>query len=508
MPWAPRSDRDLADACEALVRGERGPPGVRAAIRAGEDPLGQAFCTLRPPAQRRSMGAFYTPKPVVDAMVRWVLARQPARVVDCGCGSGRFTSALRRAGFGGAIIAVDLDPLAIAMARANLAAGGLPGADLRLADFLRLELEPIDGATAYLGNPPYLRHHDLSPETKAWARRAAAALGVELSGLAGLHVLFLLAVAGHSVVGDLGCFVTSAEWLDVGYGAVARRLLSGPLGLRFMAAFAPEATPFHDVMSTGAVFGWRCGDRDDAGLRLLLGLGDLEGMTAGAPVALASLGAAPRWSPLLGPSRAAPPGDLVPLGSYARVHRGVATGANSFFVLEQGEGRALGLGPWLRPCLHRAKQVQQAAGLVKASDCSHGLLALPESLPSQPALEAYLARGRAAGVPDRYLCRQRRAWWRLPLRPSPAPILATYMARRPPSFALNPDGCATTNAVHGIHPIVPIEDAQLRSLVRWLNDHAEELTGHRSYHGGLRKWEPRELEGVMVPPLEALSLDT
>ncbi len=504
MPWPPRSDQDLAETCADLLRGEPGPPGVRAGIQAGEDPLGRAFCTLRPPVERRALGAFYTPAPVVDAMVSWILARKPARVVDCGCGSGRFTVALRRGGFGGPIVAVDPDPLAMAMTRASLAVAGLLAADLRCADFLRLDLPPADGPTAYLGNPPYLRHHGLSPATKAWARRTAASMKLELSGLAGLHVLFLLAVAARSGPRDLGCFVTSAEWLDVGYGAVARKLLSGPLGLRFLALFPPEVAPFDDAMSTGVVFGWRCGARGEATLRSLGGSHDLDSMAEGARLTLGRLGAAPRWTPLLGSPALASPQDLVPLGSFARVHRGVATGANGFFVVERGEGKALGLEPWLRPCLHRASQVQRAEGIVRAAVCSHGLLALPEELPRLPAVEAYLARGRDGGVPERYLCRQRRAWWSLPLRQPPAPIVATYMARRPPSFALNPDGCATLNVVHGIHPRQPMTDAQLAALVRWLNTHAAELTGHRSYHGGLRKWEPRELEGVLVPAPEAL----
>jgi adenine-specific DNA-methyltransferase len=499
MAWPPQCDQDLAGTCAALARGEPGPAGVREAILAGQDPLGRAFCALRPARTRRGMGAFYTPGSMVEAMVRWVLAERPARIVDCGCGSGRFTVALRRAGFEGPIVAVDLDPLAVAMTKANLVVAGLAPAHLRGADFLGMHLEAIEGSTAFIGNPPYLRHHDLDPSVKAKARHIAGALGLKLSGLAGLHVLFLLAVASGSTPGDLGCFVTSAEWLDVGYGAVARGLLSGPLGLRFLAVLDPRAVAFEDAMTTAAVFGWRCGSRTEARLRRLSDLPELPDHSAGVGVPLASLRTADRWTPLLEARSVPHRSGLVPLGSFARVHRGVATGANSFFVIERGEGRALGLEPWLHPCLHRARQVQRAGGLVRADVCSHGLLMLPEALPNDPAVAAHVARGQAAEVPERYLCRQRRAWWHLPLRRGPAPIVATYMARTPPSFALNPDGCTTTNVVHGIFPMAPMNEAELRALVCWLNEHAHELTGHRSYHGGLKKWEPRELEGVLVP---------
>ena len=44
---------------------------LRDLIRSGFDPLGEAFCTLRSPAERRDNGATYTPGPIVRSMVEW-----------------------------------------------------------------------------------------------------------------------------------------------------------------------------------------------------------------------------------------------------------------------------------------------------------------------------------------------------------------------------------------------------------------------------------------------------
>ncbi len=508
MQWRPGSERELELACEHLIAGRAGLAGLGAAIRAGGDPLGEAFCRLRSPEERRSAGAFYTPQALVDGMLRWVLARSPGRVVDCGCGSGRFTVALRRGGFDGEIIAVDRDPLAVAMTRAQLAAAALPPARVLRKDFMDLELEAFDGVTAFVGNPPYLRHHELRPSTKARAREIAESLGLPLSGLAGLHVLFLLRIAAASRPGDIGCLVTSAEWLDTGYGAVARQLLAGPLGLRFLAVASPERRVFPDAMTTAAVFGWKVGSGDPAAVGRLRRAGDLEGLDAGRRLALAGLRSLSRWSEKLDRPQRGVAGGMVPLGTIARVHRGVATGHNGFFVLERGAALSMGLTPWLSPCLHRARLVQEAQGRVRADRCTHGLLCLPPQIPELPVLRDYLAQGELQGVHQRYLCRQRRHWWRLPSVGASAPIVATYMARRPPSFASNPDGCALLNVVHGLYPFDPLGDAQRDALVGWLNAHAHQLRGNRSYHGGLMKWEPRELESVLVPPLAALSSHT
>ncbi|MGH3851707.1 MAG: class I SAM-dependent methyltransferase, partial [Pseudonocardiaceae bacterium] len=188
---------------------------VRRAIAEGADPLGELFYDLRDPATRRASGAVYTPDSIVDPMAQWVLAARPVRVVDAGSGSGRYTAALLRADQTLPVVAVDHDPVATLMTRAVAAVLGGKAVSVKNADFTRLSLPQVDGRTAFVGNPPYLRHHQLPASTKAWAQSASRELGHKISGLAGLHAFFYLAVAQMGKAGDIGCFVTSAEWLDV-----------------------------------------------------------------------------------------------------------------------------------------------------------------------------------------------------------------------------------------------------------------------------------------------------
>jgi len=507
LAWPPRNKHELEAICAALCGDAPAATlddrALRAAILAGQDPIGEAFCSLEPPAERRKRGAFYTPQPLADAMAAWVLERTPCRVADLGSGSGRFAVALRRAGFQGQLLAVDADPLAVLMTRAHLAAAGLPPAEVVCADLLQLRLPAVVGRTAFIGNPPYVRHHDLTRETKAWAQRAGGQLGVKLSGLAGLHVLFVLAAALASRPGDLGCLLTSAEWLDVGYGAAIRQLLAGPLGLRFLDLLAPEAVHFSDAMSTALLFGWEQGSRGPSRLRQADQASQLGALGTGRAVSHQALAAAPRWSALCRAPPAARRQDMVPLSTYGRVHRGVATGANAFFSLPVAEVRRLGLQAHFMPCLTRAAQVQGSGGVVTAGHCTHQLLVLDSELPECQALRAYLAKGEEQGVPKRYLCSHRKPWWRVG-GPPPAPIVVTYMARRPPAFAANPDGCRILNVLHGLHLHEGQPPWLAQALLRWLRTHADGLQGARTYHGGLRKWEPRELEAVDVPGLAAL----
>ncbi|HEY2398077.1 MAG TPA: methyltransferase domain-containing protein [Solirubrobacteraceae bacterium] len=81
----------------------------------------------------------------MEALGREVLGRMELRgdelVLDAGCGSGRITEALRQRLPHGRVIAVDESPSMVSAAHRRLG----PGADVRVADLLELELEePVD----------------------------------------------------------------------------------------------------------------------------------------------------------------------------------------------------------------------------------------------------------------------------------------------------------------------------------------------------------------------------
>ncbi len=85
--WSGAEQR-LADA--ATYPGDGEISQVRSQILAGEDPLGEAFCRLRGPAQRRPSGQTFTPGPVVQGMVGWAAGTlDPARASSRPAAAGR-----------------------------------------------------------------------------------------------------------------------------------------------------------------------------------------------------------------------------------------------------------------------------------------------------------------------------------------------------------------------------------------------------------------------------------
>lgn len=477
--------------------------GLLELVRAGADPLGEAFTQLRSPDCRRSLGATYTPREIVSSMVTWLADRAcPARVVDPGTGSARFLLAAGRAFPRASLVGVEIDPLAGLLARANLTAAGFDQRSrIVIDDYRTADLGDSAGVTAYLGNPPYVRHHQIESSWKQWLARTARGLGLEASGLAGLHVHFLMATALRARRGDIGSFVTSAEWLDVNYGRLLRELVSTVLGGLSIHLVDPEANPFGVTAATAAVTCFEVGTSTATiGMRRVKDAASLGVLDGGREFSREQLCSTPRWSPLLnGVPR--PPEGYIELGELCRVHRGAVTGANAVWVTGANDPA---LPPAvLFPSITRARELFQARDdTIADTRTLRSVIDLPADLTvfdkdDRRLIERFLRAAERRGVRAGYIARNRNPWWSVGLR-APAPILASYMARRPPTFVRNVAGVRNVNVAHGIYPREPMSPTALDSLAAALRSAAPEAVG-RTYAGGLIKFEPSEMARIAVP---------
>jgi methylase of polypeptide subunit release factors len=471
------------------------------AIRRGDDPLGDAFCRLRAPVARRTLGATYTPEPLIRAMTAWAARHEPERIVDPGSGSGRFLVAAGRAFPKARLLAVEKDPLAALVSRAHLHTAGLgERARVLVGDYRELSLPTVKGRTLFVGNPPYVRHHGIEQSWKRWLSETAAALGLPATKLAGLHVHFALRTAELGRPGDYGAFVTAAEWLDVNYGKLFRALVVGPLGGQSLHAIAPTARVFADAESTAVVTCFELGSKARAiRLRSVRDLSELGTLSAGREIPRKRLLEAPRWTPLLRPRTRRPTG-YVELGELCRVHRGQATGKNRVWIA--GSHSRMLPESVLFPTVTRAVELFRAGRALERAGELRDVIDLPVELDAvstaeRRAIERFLAVARSLGADRGFIAEHRRAWWAVGLR-APAPILATYMARRAPAFVRNLVGARHINVAHGLYPRDELSPSRLDALARYLGA-STRLADGRTYSGGLVKFEPGEMERLLVP---------
>jgi hypothetical protein len=439
-------------------------------------------------------------------MVSWAASIDPApgRVIDPGVGSGRFLSAAADRFPNARLVGIDIDALALLIARANAAVRGYADRlQLELGDYRAVDLAPPQGRTLYIGNPPYVRHHNISEHWKAWFAGTAHRFGFKASKLAGLHIHFFLRTHQIAKAGDCGAFITAAEWLDVNYGSTLRRMLADGLGGTSVHVIDPKAQPFADALTTAAVTCFQVGHRPvHFSLRTVRRLEDLAPLGQGHTVPREQIAKASRWSPFLHANKESPAG-FIELGELFRVHRGQVTGSNEAWIA--GEMAQLIPRRFRRPTITRARELFAVGAELASTASLRRVVDLPVSLDDLlddeiKGVRKYLAWAKSLGADLSYVAQHRRAWWAVELR-APAPVLVTYMARQPPAFVRNTARARHLNIAHGLYPRARLSERQLAAILVWLRRHVG-MTGGRVYAGGLVKFEPKEFERIAMPALE------
>lgn len=192
-----------------------------------------------PGLDRRALGAFYTPAPLVERTLRLALAhleRGPLTVVDPACGAGAFLTAAARMRPEAHLYGLELLPEVARLCQARV-----PGAAVHVGDALRGGLEPLlahippDHRELWVGNPPYNGTSALLKDRAAWSRlRALMPLALPPGTSLRDDFAFFLLVAANRLSTRPGvlAFITPSSLLDAFLYAPLRQALLGTLKLR------------------------------------------------------------------------------------------------------------------------------------------------------------------------------------------------------------------------------------------------------------------------------------
>jgi adenine-specific DNA-methyltransferase len=482
-------------------------------------------------AARNKLGQFATPTQLARDVLSYGLNLLPkgarVRFLDPAIGTGSFYSALM-ATCGARPVTwargFEIDP------HYGQPAGELwqdTPLDITMGDFTQQSPPAKDAEQANLliCNPPYVRHHHLSGADKVRLQEAAhSAANVELSGLAGLYCYFMALSHRWMSDGGIAGWLIPSEFMDVNYGRALKAYLLREVTLLHIHRFDPNDVQFDDALVSSAVV-WFKKQRPPVGHEVTFSYGGtMQQPALVKSVSARDLEQAGKWTRF--PKQDAEAiHDGYRLGDLFAIKRGLATGSNSFFILDEARARALNIPQqFLRPILPSTRYVKDNEIQADSDgvplldkrlfllDCD---LSEDEVQRHHPDLWSYLQTGLEAVAPG-YLCKSRRRWYAQERRAA-APIVCTYIGRsdhdgRPFRFLLNNSKATATNVYLMLYP-TPLLAAQLRqgpdalrTLWLALNSISKEtlLGNGRVYGGGMHKLEPKELANVPADDLAAL----
>ena len=162
---------------------------------------------------------------------------------------------------------------------------------------------------------------------------------------------------------------------------------------------------------------------------------------------------------------------------------------------------------FLLPTVTKAREILEAGDVLNDNRSLRRVVNLPTDLDGIDPEELrtiirFLEWAKRFNADKSYTAEHRRAWWAVGLK-APAPIICTYMARRPPAFVLNRCKARHINIAHGLYPLEPMPERLLSRLADWLRKNVGVDQG-RTYAGGLTKFEPKEVERIPIPRPENL----
>jgi hypothetical protein len=437
---------------------------------------------------------------------------------DPAVGTGAFYAALiqavGQAGISSAF-GVDINSDQVAAAQWRWSDKGLR---VVKGDYLHMDMLPK--RTLILANPPYLRHQGIPSSYKIrLLERASLRTEIKISARSGLYVYFLLLSHDWMAADGVAAWLIPREFMKSIYGSSVRQYLTENVELCRLHDFGSDVPQFENATVAASVVFFRNRLTSPNHEVLLTSGRDLNAPVYSEQVRLRDLQGVSGWSI---PHRKAVRANWhdTNIGDVFNVRRGIATGANDFFVMSRIVAEKCGIPECaLVPILPKIRRLRKEIIETEADgypsvepqlcviDCS---LAEEVVREKYPFMWEYLKKGIDAGVVTRYLVKRRNPWYRQEQR-QPAEFLCTYMGRGssgvlPIRFIWNKSKAIALNTYLMLYPKPELQRAlsvsaeRSEQLFEILKRTAAETLWEMAHvrAEGLVKIEPRELLNVRL----------
>lgn len=458
---------------------------------------------------RKNFAQFFTPPPIAELMVKWLLGNRNLKsVLEPAFGLGIFSRILLAQKKDLKIKGFEIDEVIFGRAKDEFAK--IDNVTLCLEDYMYNDWKNhYDGIIC---NPPYFKFHDY--DNKKVLSEVESRLKCKLNGFCNLYTLFLLKSICQLNSGGRCAYIVPSEFMNSDYGKLVKSYLLKSGTLRHIIVFDFEENVFDDALTTASIL--LCANEDEPGrvrftrvrsanelpmvYRLIEKESDRE-ETFSQSYSLSEMNPEIKWKCYYQAQHGSRFHDLVPFSTYARVVRGIATGANKYFTFNSSKAQDYGIAEtYLLPCICRSADVQgnffTEADFKVLKEKERNVFLLNAVNAVDENVFAYLKKGEEEGINKKFLTASRNPWYALEKRP-PAPIWVSVFNRSGLRFIRNEAGICNLTTFHCIYPQENLfSNITVDLLFAYLLTNTARLIFEdncREYGNGLQKFEPNDL---------------
>lgn len=457
---------------------------------------------------RKRFAQFFTPEVIADFMARWVLdGRKKADVLEPAFGLGAFSRSLFKQNPKVRVVGYEADATIYNYAAENVAQAG-SNVLLYNEDYLRASWE--DKYDGIICNPPYLKFHDY--DNASLVPLVNEQLGIRLNGFTNLYTLFLLKSISQLRDGGRMAYIVPSEFLNSDYGVEVKRALLRSGVLRHVVVVDFTQCAFDDALTTACILlCHKDGSLSEVRFSHVSDVGQLQASLADYSAwAADQLKPETKWKQYYEGARSADYRHLVPFSTFAKVSRGIATGANDYFTFRESKKELYGIPErCLMRCVCHSTDVhglfftdddfQRLSHSDKAVYLFNGCADVEDE-----HVREYISLGEETGADKRYLTASRKPWYAIENR-KPSPIWVSVFNRKGLRFVRNIAGVSNLTTFHCVYDAGVVDiDVLFGYLV---TNVAKEIfmDNSRQYGNGLVKFEPNDLNKGKAVDLRLLT---
>ena len=460
-------------------------------------------------AHRKKYAQFFTPEPIADFMAEWALhgVNGSVDILEPAYGLGVFSRSMFKLHKDIKIKGYDIDKTIFRYALLNASETQY---DLSLDNMDYLTSSWEDKYDAIICNPPYQKFHDYDNAT--FIPLINDRLQTKLNGFTNIYTLFLLKSIYQLKEGGRLAYIIPSEFLNSDYGVEVKRALLDSGTLRHVIIIDFTQCAFDDALTTACIL--LCQKTKDAEFVRFSNIDDVIKLTDTFVnyklVAMKSLKPEAKWKQYYGDMQSSKYKDLVPFSTFAKVSRGIATGANSYFTFKESQKEYYNIPEnCFRPCVCHAVDVKTPIFTQNdfeqlAQQDKTVFLFDAGADENNSSVKNYLHLGVENEINKRYLTASRSPWYALENR-KPSPIWVSVFNRNGLRFVRNKANVYNLTTFHCVYNISDISTDIL--FAYFITNMAKEifLDNSRQYGNGLVKFEPNDLNKANIVNLRLLT---